>query len=128
METKINVTKASEEEKNRLVKFLIDNIRKDDLTFTEDEEIDTFLHFSKTFRDVQKIEVSFNEINRTLFSVIRIQDVEEDEIYFDDEAYLKNKTENCYIMQFYHSYFQLINGEIEDITLDDYIRLGNVIN
>lgn len=123
METQIDVTPASNDEKNRLVKFVVNNLRKEDFTLTIDEEIDSFFSFSKSFRAVNKIEIKFNGIKRILFSVILIEDVKEFDVYFDHKLTSK---ENCYNLEFHHSYFELINNEIQDITLDDFITLGKV--
>ena len=81
METKVNVIVATEEEKDRLVRYKIDNLIKEDDTLTQDEQIDLFLYFNKTIRDVRKIEISFNGIERILFSALIIHEVEEQCVY-----------------------------------------------
>jgi hypothetical protein len=133
METTINILPATDVEKRKIIEFLINNIREFDKKFTEekfteDEQIDTFFYFNETFRNVTKIEISFNGIERTLFSAIRIQNAKLMTVFETEEKAKRNESEECFILELYHSYFELLNGEIHDITLDDYIILSSVSN
>lgn len=124
METKVNVSLATEEEKDRLVRYKIDNLIKEDYLLTQDEQIDLFLYFNKTIRDVRKIEIYFNGIERILFSALIINEVEQQYVYADESCIEKNKKAKCYTLEFLNAFYELFEGEIRDITLDDFIRLG----
>ena len=124
METKVNVSVATEQEKDRLVRYKIDNLIKEDFTLTQDEEIDMFLFYNKTIRDVRKIEISFNGIERILFSALIIKEVEQNYVYADESCIEKNQKEKCYTLEFLTAVYELFEGDIRDITLDDYLRFG----
>ena len=128
METKVNVSVATEQEKDKLVRYKIDNLIKEDYTLTQDEEIDSFFFFNKTIRDVRKIEISFNGIERTLFSALIIKEVEEAYVYTEESCINKYQKEKCYTLEYLSAFYELVEDEIRDITLDDFIRLGCVAN
>ena len=123
METKVNVSVATEQEKDRLVRYKIDNLIKEGFTLTQDEEIDMFLFYNKTIRDVRKIEISFNGIERILFSALIINELEQ-YVYAEESCVEKNQKEKCYTLEFLSAFYELFEGNIRDITLDDFIRLG----
>ena len=95
---------------------------------TQDEQIDLFLYFNKTIRDVRKIEISFNGIERILFSALIINEVEEQYVYSEESCVDKNQKEKCYTLEFLNAFYELFEGEIRDISLDDFIRLGYATN
>ena len=108
---KVEVTKATEEEKRIFIlsntNQIINDCRKIDFLESIDEEIDIYFNCKNSVVSVSKIIVEKNNIIRTIFSGLIIEEGESDNLAHS-------------IMPYYELY-ELIDGELIYLQKDDLV-------